>query len=271
MERTLPPLGVFAAQVARALGGAANVFDSGEYPAAAVAFGGWHRVLIRDHQWALSVSLPTEHSWQLRTPEDWTATEPLLRAALTSNPVLSMSDLLIVLGPMLARRTGSAWSANIAGTSPPGETWLRNGARSVGLFQQPSSVRVVVWADRALSSQSFTTPEALGTLAPWLEAALDQQDRALLEAEAEARRKAALPPPDFDAVLALLKAGARICTSGARCNETFFWDGRLRREIFDEGDVSVCDGSEADLRRHMELYPDAFRRALAAGDRGQGS
>lgn len=142
------------------------------------------------------------------------------------------------------------------------ESWVKRGTSSIGVFKEDAALRVVVWIDRECAMTMLRSPEDLDAFPAWLGPRLERQRVALDAAEAEARRRAALPLPEVDAVIELLKSGARVVTSGARYHETFFWDGGLRVEIFDEGDVDIREATKARLREAIGYYPDAFREAL---------
>jgi hypothetical protein len=261
--RNIPPIATFTEEVAHALGGSPAMLYPGEYPSAAIAFGDRHLILVRDHGWTLTLSLPIERSWQMQTREEWQAARDEIRAAVASSTTtVSMSDALSVISPELERITQSRWSIHFPGVPIPREAWARSGERSVGFFQEDDSVRIVIWSSD-MAVRFGRSPSAFDDLGSWLEEQLGRQEHHLAAEEAEKRRKAALPLPDYDAVLAHLKSGRRITTTGGRYSETFFWDGdRLQRDIFDEGDSYVREGSEQDLRLHLRLYPDAFRKAL---------
>jgi hypothetical protein len=266
MVRTLPPLPTFAAEVAHALGGTAHALGEA---AAAIALGDEHPLLVRDHGWTLTLSLPTASSWPMRTPEEWRAAEPEIREALARrSPQPTISDAIVEFAPVLAAATGSPWDVRFPGTPVPTEAWMANGGRSVGLLQQRTTVKVVVWVGEMMHSKTAATG-SFSKLVPWLEEMIPLQQQALDDAEAEKRRKAALPVPDVDAVIALLRAGERIRVSGGRYHETYFWDGRLSCAVFDEGDSYERDATEAELRRNIEAYPDVFRSALAQGPGAQ--
>ncbi len=266
MSRKLPPLVEFAAEVAHRIGGSPRILDSGEYGSAAIELHGRHPLLIREHNWSLTLSFPIEGSWQVQTREEWQAVErPIMEALAKGSQPVSMSDAVVAFAPVVARLTGSAWSVSFPGTPVPQEAWMKHESQSVGLFQEADGVRIVVWVGGSMRSKSVHRIEQFGPLEEWLAAGLGRQEGALLAAEAEAKRQAALPLPDYDAVVALLRSGARIRTSGGRYSETYFWDTRLRRDIFDEGESYVEDGSEEQLRSSIRLYSAAFREALEAG------
>lgn len=264
MTRTLPPLAELAEELASTLGGAARILHAGPHDAAAaIAFDGHHLLLVRDHGWTVSLSLPTAHAWSLRTPKEWAAAEGAIRAAVASYPrVVTMTDAIVALAPSFARLTPS-----FPGTPIPRETWLRNEHESVGLFQDERGVRIVVWIERAAEERRVEAASDLAALAAWLEPRLERQRLERTAAEAEARRRAALPLPELGAVLAFLRSGGRVCTSGGRYHETFFFvDGTLTREIFDEGDVETRSATTADLRAAIAAHPERFHEALGTLD-----
>ena len=263
MARTLPPLPTFVAQIATALGGEPHLLDAGEYASAAVSFGGRHLLLVRDHKWTLTLSLPLDRSWPMSTPLEWLAVEPEIRAALASETTaVTLSDAIAAIVPPLAERSGNAWTVSFPGTPVPSEAWVKFGAQSIGLFQEENAVRVVVWVGAKMRSQHARARDALVSMTPWLDTRLREQSDAEAAAEREAQRLAALPLADLEAVVAHLQAGGRIAIGGGRWCETWFWRGGLRVEEFDEGYVAVEDGSEEKLRARIASHPTAFREAL---------
>jgi hypothetical protein len=264
MSRPRPSLIELAREVARALGGEAVSLDEGDYPSAAIAFGGRHALLLRDHGWVVGFSLPLGPSWSVTAEEAWPAEE--LRRALAGGPFpLGLADAVVALQPELARQIPEPWSVSFPGTPVPEEAWLECGDRHVGLFQESDGVRVVVEAGDGLPTRTASDAEGLRAIAGWLPGALAQQEKAQAEAAAEQRRVAALPVPALEDVLAALRAGQRIRSGPYRYSETFFWDGGLKCEVFDEGVVTLEDATEARLRSALEHDPQAFRAALGVG------
>jgi hypothetical protein len=263
MTRTLPPLPELAQRIAEEVDGTARSLMDGEYPSAAIEIGDRHPLLVRDHSWTLTLSLPVEHSWSLATPEDWQkVAADVKRLASGSHPV-ALSDAVLAFRPVLARISGVAWEVSFPGTPVPKEVWFRHEKRSVGLFQETDSVRIVIWVGSSLRSKSVNDPTKLATLCDWLESEVAEQKVALDEEEAEAKRIAALPVPEFEDVMTALKVGIRIRTGGGRYSRTYFLDeGVLGCDIFDEGDSYVATVTEKELRETIALYPQVFREAL---------
>jgi hypothetical protein len=258
--RSLPALADLAADVAQRLGGVARTISTAEHAhAAAIAWDDAHLLLLRDHGWTLTFSLPVGRSWSMQTPAELDAAEPEIREAVSSCArVLTLSDALLALAPSFPELAPS-----FPGTPVPREAWMRDATASVGLFQGDGGVRVVVWIEHAAAECTVARRAQLPELASWLRPRIEQQRAARIAAEAEAARRAALPPPDFAAVLELLHSGARVSTGGGRWHETYYVkDGRLCRDVFDEGITDELGASEGELRKAIATHPDAFRDAL---------
>ena len=139
---------------------------------------------------------------------------------------------------------------------------MEHGEHRLGIFQDPSAIRLVVWGTGMLD-QTVRLPDELPALAPWLEDALDRQDLALEAQRREKLRKDALPLPDYEAVVLALKSGTHICAGVGRWSQTFFWDRGLKHTVFDEGlTYDPADVGEEELRAAIDRYPDVFREAL---------
>lgn len=261
--RSLHALPELALDVARRLGGVARIISTAAYEgAAAVAWEGSHLLLIRDHGWTLTFSLPHGRSWPMQTTEEWEAAEPAIRdAARACERIVTLSDVLLALAPSFPHL-----APTFPGTPVPREAWMRSPTQSIGLFQEDRGVRIVVWIENDAVERTVedrTDLTKVEGLASWLRPGLEKQMAARAAAEAEATRRSALPVPDFDAVLALLHAGHRVSTGGGRWYEIYFVEGgRIRREVFDEGLTDVGDATEAELRKAIGAHPDAFRAAL---------
>lgn len=265
MLRDLPVLEALLDEILAALGGGTkSVLNTGDWPIGAVAFDGHHLLLVRDHGPSVTLSLPVKESWSLRTREEWrTAQDPIRRAVAAyrekSRGAVSMADVLVALDP---RR----WAPNYPGTPVPTEAWIEervNPTGRVGLFQEEQQVRAVVWVGSQMRSQSVASPSDSRALAAWIPQQLADQQKAAAAEAAEKARKKALPVPDLEAVLAALRSGKRISTGGGRYFETYFMsEGRLGRQIFDEGYEEAREITTQDLRRAIQSHPDAFREKL---------
>lgn len=258
--RSLPALADLSADVARRLGGVARTISVDEHErAAAIAWDDAHLLLVRDHGWTLTLSLPFRRSWSMQTPAELDAAEPEIREAVASCArVVTLSDAIFALMPSFPELAPS-----FPGTPVPREAWMRDATASVGLFQREEGVRVVVWIDREAAERTVDRRAELPDLASWVRPRIEEQRAARVAAEAEAARRAALPPPDFAAVLELLRSGARVSTGGGRWHETYYVkDGRIRRDVFDEGATDERGASEGDLRKAIARHPDPFRDAL---------
>lgn len=264
MARTLPPIAELAEQIAHEVGGTAHMLWSGDYPSAGILLGDRHSLLLRDHGRTLTLSLPIGKSWALALENDWQKIVPDVRAAIASSPhPIAIADAVLAIAPVLERITGKAWLVSFPGTPVPAEAWFRQESRSVGLFQEESAVRIVIWIDTDMRSQTVREPSKLADLASWLETYVARQKVALDAAEAEAKRIAALPLPELEHVLSALKMGIRIRIGGGRWSQTYFWqDDALQCDVFDEGDSYVRSATREQLRDSIKYDPQAFRDAL---------
>lgn len=163
----------------------------------------------------------------------------------------------------IAALDANIWRASFPGIPVPLEAWLTKidePQRSVGLFQEDKTVRVVVWVGDKMRSLRVTRQADLKKISTWLEPRLEAQRAAAEAAAKEEARRQALPLPGLEKVMRLLRDGKRIQTGGGRYSETYFIDGeKLRCQIFDEGSYEIRDASEADLQQVIKLYPDQFR------------
>jgi len=263
----LPDLLALAEEFASRLGAdAVHALDRGEWPSAALSFAGQRLFLLRDHHGSVSLSLPTDHRWSLRTRADVDAVVseivPLLTAYRAAHPkVVSLADAIVAIVGILGTND---WIASFPGTPVPSEAWLTSGERRVGLFQEGTSVKVVVWASSKMQSLVLRSIDT-AKLEAWLPRAIDEQvarnaaDAAFAAAE-EARKKA-LPIPSVDEVLRRLRSGVSFQVGGGRYHQTYFMgDDVVRRRTFDEGYEEVDDIDEATLRAAIERHPDEFGR-----------
>lgn len=252
----------FARGVARDLGGEVSVVADDDWPSAGIVFAKHHVVLLRDHQTSLSVSLPTEGSWHLRSAADWPKVVPEIRSAVTDyrarHPnAVTLADAVVALRSVLDR-----FDVSFPGVPIPTECWLKKGQQSVGIFQRSGAIQVVVWVGSSMRSQSCSSLESFAPLGPWLERELHEQANALAAEAAEKARRAALPVPSLREVLEALARGERFSVGGGRWSETYFIEaGKLRRTVFDEGHTETLAGTERELERTIGQYPDAFRKS----------
>jgi hypothetical protein len=256
-KRTLPPLVELAGDIAHKLGGVARILSTEEHEqAAAIAFDDVHLLLVRDHGWTVTVSLPTKRSWSLQTDHHWKDAEPKIRRAVTSfRRIVTLSDVISTL-----RSAFPDLRPTFPGVPVPAEAWMRNDTASVGFFQQADGVRVVVWLDRDALEKTVEQRSDLDGLERWVGPALEKQRVARDAAAAEEKRRAALPPPTLETVLARLRKGERISTGGGRWFLTYFVeDGKLCREVFDEGAAYTEAATEADLAASIAANLDRFR------------
>jgi hypothetical protein len=169
-----------------------------------------------------------------------------------------MADVMLALAPLLFELTGQPIGASFPGTPDPREGWLRAGGCTVGVFQEGSSVRVVVWILGEMQARSVGTAAAFASLLHWARPTFTEQ----LErgADAPAPEPSKEPPPSLEAVLSKLRAGARVQDGGGRYYCTYFMEQeRLRRRVFDEGYELDEDIDLATLQAAIARSPDDFR------------
>jgi hypothetical protein len=246
--RDLPGLPELAIELGHALGAdGAAMLAAGQFPVAALMFGGRLPLLIRDHGHLISLSLPRDHFWKLQTRDEWRAILLEVAQAVAADPTpASLADAALALATV-------AGPPSFPGTPVPSEAWLEKG---VGLFQTERGVRVVVWVGEQPRERAFGD----GELVPWVQQQLVEQAAARAEEEAEKQRRAALPVPAVATVLAALRGGRYFGVGGGRYRETWFMDGeQLRKEIFDEGVTDVVDADVAELTATIARHPDVFR------------
>jgi hypothetical protein len=261
--RDLPAIDAFTEEIRLYLGdGTKTVLADGDWPVRAVAFAGKNILLVRDHGHSMTLSLPVGQSWYMSTHHDWLRLRAEIQTAVDSYRKerpdgVSMADAIVALKL-------DAWVPSFPGTPVPGEAWLKKDDEprlSVGIFQQGPAVSVVVWVGSDMRHKNISTSDALPTLPAWLAPQIDDQRRTEAAAAAEEARRRALPLPDISEVIARLEAGEKISTGGGRYYEIFFIeDGKLRREIFDEGFCEILDATQAQLQDSIRALPDRFRK-----------
>lgn len=261
--RDLPALDTFTDEILLCLGkGTKTVLADGDWPVRAIAFAERNTLLIRDHGHSLTLSLPVEKSWPMSTQSEWLRVKEEIKTAVTNyhraNPhAFSIADAIVALSL-------DAWIPGFPGTPVPAEAWLKKADEpglSIGIFQQESAVRIVVWVGSDMRSRTVSSQRELNTLPRWILPHIEDQRRAAETAAAEDARRRALPLPTLDEVMARLVAGEKISTGGGRYYETFFMEaGKLRREIFDEGFNEVLDTTPAQLQESIRILPDRFRK-----------
>lgn len=261
--RDLPALDAFTDEILLHLGeGTKTVLADGDWPVRAIAFAQKNLILIRDHHHSLTLSLPTAHSWRLATQQDWLRLKPEIKTAVAAyrkaQPnTISIADAVVGLNLR-------GWIPGFPGTPVPGEAWLKTADEpdlSIGIFQQESAVRIVVWVGDDMRSRTVSSENELSALPGWILPQIEDQRGAAKAAAAEEARRRALPLPTIEEVMARLVAGEKISTGGGRYYETFFIEaGKLRREIFDEGFRETLDATPAQLQDSIRALPDRFRK-----------
>lgn len=263
--RDLPAIAAFADDIILALGeGKKHILAGGDWPVAAIEIAGRCRLLLRDHGHSVAISLPTQHSWQFSQLRDWHKSVPEIKKTLST--YLKDHEQLPSLADVILALRLTAWVPQFPGTPVPTEAWLKKPDEprlSIGLFQDDAAVRVIVWVLNDMRSQALTTPSQLDKLPEWIAPHITAQRAAEAAAAADEERRRALPLPAVSEVMARLEAGERIATGGGRYFETFFIEnGKLRREIFDEGYSEVVDATQQQLQESITLLPDRFRKEL---------
>lgn len=261
--RDLPALDTFTDEILLYLGeGTITVLADGDWPVRSIALAGRNTLLIRDHGHSLTLSLPLNQSWPVSTQREWLRLKEEIKTVVTNyhraNPhALSIADAIIALSL-------DAWVPGFPGTPVPGEAWLKKNDEprlSIGIFQEGSAVRLVVWVGNDMRGKIVSSPDGLAALPQWIAPQISDQRRAEAAAAAEEARRRALPVPDISEVMTRLEAGERISTGGGRYYEIFFIEaGKLRREIFDEGFTEVLDATPAQLQNSISALPDRFRK-----------
>lgn len=227
-----------------------------EDDAAALVIAGRQRVLVRQHARGVGISTPRRRSWQVRTADDALARVPEIAAALEP-PVVTLGEVALAIRGALAP---APWRLAFPGTPVPSEAWLRSDERSIGLFQSDDAVRIVVWIGGSALEQRLRTATELD--AARLTDAVGRQAQWLTDEAAARVREAALPRPTVAEVIDALKAGARVRVGVSRYHETWYWDGGLRADVFDEGMDDVLTRTEAQLEAAVAAWPAPFRAAL---------
>lgn len=205
------------------------------------------------------ISLPTEQSFSFMNVRELLDGIPDLITSISQyrakhTEIFTMSDAVVSLRPAVAG-LGAAWTFSVPGTPIPSEAWLKNVKYEIGLFQEATSVRVVVWVGSEMRSFSANSPEKIGEMQPWLEQQLQAQLVAGNLAAEEEKKAAALPPPSIEAAVAALHTGKHLQLGVARWYEVYFIaGGKLRREIHDEGYTDEEDCTEEDLAQAMKNH-----------------
>jgi hypothetical protein len=169
-----------------------------------------------------------------------------------------MADVMLALGPILFELTGQPLGASFPGTPDPREGWLRAGSCTVGVFQEDTMVRVVVWILGEMHARSIGTANDFASLLQWARPTLTHQLQR--GADAPIPESSKEPPPSLEAVLSKLRAGARIQDGAGRYYCTYFMtQARLRRRVFDEGYELDEDIDLATLQAAIARSPDDFR------------
>lgn len=241
--------------------------EEGEYPAAALAWDSSHLVLVRDFGSSFGISLPVEPGFSFRSIEELVAGSATLTQAVAAyrekHPhAISMADTILRLREVLPTEHGQ-WVANFPGTPAPSEAWLKNDENEIGLFQEEASVRVVAWVGTDMRSLTVSSPEKLAHLTEWILPQLPAQVETAIRMADEEKKRAAIKPPSVPDVLEKLRTGTRLQLGAGRWYETYFVvDGKLRREIFDEGQVDEEDATEEDLQQSLKPNAAQAREQL---------
>lgn len=241
--------------------------EEGEYPAVAVTWGGSHLVLVRDFGSSFGISLPIEPGFSFRTLEEFAkGSGPIIEAVAAYRKkypnAVTMADAVIKLRPALPSDKGK-WVVNFPGTPAPSEGWIENDENQIGLFQSESSIRVVVWVGSDMRSLGISSAEKLASLPEWVLPNLPAQTETATRMADEEKKRAAIKPPSVPDVLEALRGGKRLQLGAGRWYETYLMtDGKLRREIFDEGHVDEEDATEEELQDSLKSHAAQAREQL---------
>jgi hypothetical protein len=244
-----------------------SVVQDGEYPATALRWGNSHLVLVRHFGYSFTISLPTKDSFPCRLIDDFSANIPTIIEAIkryqAAHPkVVTMADVILSLRPVLPVVNG-AWTADYPGTPAPSEAWLKNNDSAIGLFQSESSVRVVVWVGSDMRSFGLNSLDRLVPLSEWIGAQLEAQTKTDVRLADEEKKREAIQPPSLEKVLGALRNGTRLQLGGGRWYEVFFMkEGKLCREIFDEGYVDEEETTEQELQDSLARHAEQAQRQL---------
>lgn len=243
--------------------------EDGEYPATSIYWSNSHLLLVRHFGSSFSVSLPTEPgSFSYRSMEELTAGISTLSQAIDTYRtqhanVITMADAVARLRPMLPTDNGT-WKVTFPGTPVPAEGWLENDKNQIGLFQEGDSVRVIMWVGKDMRILGLSSQEKLAHLPEWVLSHLQAQVDAAVRLADEDAKRAAIEPPALEKALDALRAGKRIQLGGGRWYEVYFMaDGKLRREIFDEGHHDEEDATEEQFEASMKSNAEQAQRQLS--------
>lgn len=175
---------------------------------------------------------------------------------------LKLADVVDRLRSALPE-AGGAWDARFS-TGP--EAWMTNDENQIGLFQEENGVRVVVWVGSDLRSLQVDSEEKLKYLPEWIVPQLAAQTKTSARLAEEEKKRAAIQPPPLETVLEALRGGKRVQLGVGRWYCTYFIDnGKLRREVFDEGLTTEEDAAEKDLTDSLAAHAQQARVALSRG------
>jgi hypothetical protein len=236
-----------------------TVLEDGEYPACSIRIGESHLLLIRHFGYSFTISLPTEKSFSFRNSAEMSDALPKITLQIADyrarhREIFTIADAAVLLRPLVANSADS-WTLNFPGTPIPSEAWLRSSRYDIGIFQEATYVRVVVWVGSAMHSFDAVSAQTVNGRRPWLEQQLQAQLVAGKLAAEEAAREAAMPPPTTAAAVAALHKGKRLQLGAARWYEVYFIaGGKLRREIHDEGYTVEEDCTEENLAQAIKNH-----------------
>lgn len=247
-----------------------TVIEKGEYPACAVNIAGIHFLLIRHFGSSFTISLPTKTSFSCQTAEELRKEIPAIMQSVAEYrskypQVVTIADAVLQLRPAVLA-LHDKWILDIPGTPVPSEAWLNSNQSVIGLFQEEASVRVVVWVGTEMRSFTISSTERLGALAKWVIPQLRDQEATATKTSAAETAAAAIAPPSLEAVMAALQKGVRMQLGGGRWYQTYFiTNGKLRRQVFDEGTFNEEDAMEEEFVESIRLHAAQARRAILGG------
>ena len=259
----LPALGVFAKEVAEALGGEV-AFDVANNPTCAVRLGQHCVVVISLYGAYYRLTLPHACSWKVRSREDWVALEPTIKKAIAGyRRVVSMADVIASLP-----RT---WNVSLTVGEPRAEEGLlHNAGGEVHLKQNAESVTLIIWEGSSQHVREVATLDALDGLSAWIDETVSVQARSRQAANvAFAAQRAAehaammMRVPELEDVMAVLREGQSIQVGGGRSFPTYAMrDGRVIVIQSDDGFTEESPCSEERLRAAIAEAPNVFDSAV---------
>jgi len=174
--------------------------------------------------------------------------------------VFHFADVVLKLRPVVAK-LDEKWVLQIPGTPDPSEAWFNSDNYQIGLFKEGSSIKVVVWVGSDMQETEIDSLKDLAALGEWIIPQLEAQRVAAMRITEEEKRLAQIPAPSLETALAALRGGTRMQLGWGRWYETYFMtDGKLYREIFDEGHYDEVEATPEELVESMNNNREQARK-----------